>query len=145
MKIISIIFHGDSRVIRHVPRDSFEFKRLVRPIGTWRQIFLRFSRDVRGTWHGQGLWISTTWSPFMVFPGQDPQDRRESKWRTSYGRVPAVSLVLTRSPIVYRSVWRLSTPFVIRENLETRPYVVCTFRDSWKRSPWVVVPPGIRC
>lgn len=60
---------------------------------------LRGAVDVSGS--------ATTWSPFMAFPGQDPEDRRESKWRTSYGRHrPFVSLSrpVSDPPIVYRSV-----------------------------------------
>lgn len=79
---------------------------------------LRGAADVSGS--------ATTWSPFMAFPGQDPEDRRESKWRTSYGRLqPFVSLSRPVSSLDRISIGRrLSTPFVIRENLETRSTLV---------------------
>lgn len=56
-----------------------------------------------------------------------------------------LSLRLSRSSNIYRSLRRLSTPFVIRENLETRPSVGIPCAKRWKRSPWVVLPPWIRC
>lgn len=64
----------------------------------------RATYELRGTVDVSGS--ATTWSPFMAFPGQDPEDRRESKWRTSYGRLrPFVSLSRpVSSPIVYRSL-----------------------------------------
>ena len=112
-------------------------------------VFVRRTRYAGTCMHGRCLWISTTWSPFMAFPGQDPQDCDESKWRTSYGRDHALSLAsslfLSRSSSIYRSLWRLSTPFVIRENLETRRSVGISCAKRWKRSRWVVPPPGIRC
>lgn len=99
-------------------REPLEFKRLVRTVGTRRQIFFRFSCDVRGTADASGS--ATTWSPFMAFPGQDPEDRGESKWRTSYGRLrPFVSLSRpVPSPIVYID----------------RSTIVNAIRDTWK--PW---------
>lgn len=116
-----IVGDWDSRMIRHVnrvEREPLEFKRLVRTVGTRRQIFFRFSCDVRGTADASGS--ATTWSPFMAFPGQDPEDRRESKWRTSYGRLrPFVSLSRpVSSPIVYID----------------RSTIVNAIRDTWK--PW---------
>lgn len=114
------------RHVNRVEREPFEFKRLVRTVETRRQIFFRFSCDVRAAWRGRCLWISHDLITFYGFP-------RTRSWGSSWIEMedllrspPAICLSLTSRLVSDRiSIGRrLSTPFVIRENLETRSTLV---------------------
>ena len=133
--IISMIFHWNSTMI--------ELKRL----GKFFSRFRTTRYEIRGYVYARS--ISVDQHDLITFYGF-PRTRSSGLWWIEMEdllrpRSCRLSLRLSRSSIIYRSLWRLSTPFVIRENLETRPNVGVPCAKRWKRSLWVVLSPGIRC